>query len=32
MDAGRVIAEGPPAAVVSQAAVIDAYIGASGQR
>ena len=27
MDAGRVIAEGPPEAVVSQAAVIDAYIG-----
>ena len=27
MDAGRVIAEGPPATVVSQAAVIDAYLG-----
>jgi branched-chain amino acid transport system ATP-binding protein len=27
MDAGRVIADGPPAAVVSQAAVIDAYLG-----
>ncbi len=30
MDAGRVIAEGPPSAVVSQAAVIDAYIGGAG--
>jgi branched-chain amino acid transport system ATP-binding protein len=27
MDAGRVIAEGPPASVVAQAAVIDAYLG-----
>jgi len=27
MDAGRVIAEGPPGAVVAQAAVIDAYLG-----
>jgi branched-chain amino acid transport system ATP-binding protein len=27
MDAGRVIAEGPPEAVVAQAAVIDAYLG-----
>ena len=27
MDAGRIIAEGPPEAVVSQAAVIDAYLG-----
>lgn len=27
MDAGRVIAEGPPAAVVGHAAVIDAYLG-----
>ncbi len=27
MDEGRVIAEGPPQAVVSQAAVIDAYLG-----
>jgi branched-chain amino acid transport system ATP-binding protein len=27
MDAGRIIAEGPPATVVSQAAVIDAYLG-----
>jgi branched-chain amino acid transport system ATP-binding protein len=27
MDAGRIIADGPPAAVVSQAAVIDAYLG-----
>jgi branched-chain amino acid transport system ATP-binding protein len=27
MDSGRVIAEGPPADVVSQAAVIDAYLG-----
>ena len=27
MDAGRVIAEGPPSAVVAQAAVIDAYLG-----
>jgi branched-chain amino acid transport system ATP-binding protein len=31
MDAGRVLAEGPPLAVVSQAAVIDAYIGGAGQ-
>jgi branched-chain amino acid transport system ATP-binding protein len=29
MDAGRVIAEGPPDAVVAQAAVIDAYLGGS---
>ena len=29
MDAGRIIAEGPPEAVVSQAAVIDAYLGDS---
>jgi len=28
MDAGRIIAEGPPEAVVAQAAVIDAYLGA----
>ena len=27
MDAGRIIAEGPPEMVVSQAAVIDAYLG-----
>jgi branched-chain amino acid transport system ATP-binding protein len=27
MDAGRIIAEGPPEAVVAQAAVIDAYLG-----
>jgi branched-chain amino acid transport system ATP-binding protein len=27
MDAGRIIAEGPPASVVEQAAVIDAYLG-----
>jgi branched-chain amino acid transport system ATP-binding protein len=27
MDSGRIIAEGPPAAVVAQAAVIDAYLG-----
>jgi branched-chain amino acid transport system ATP-binding protein len=27
MDAGRIIAEGPPGAVVAQAAVIDAYLG-----
>jgi branched-chain amino acid transport system ATP-binding protein len=27
MDAGKIIAEGPPEAVVSQAAVIDAYLG-----
>jgi len=27
MDAGRIIAEGPPDAVVAQAAVIDAYLG-----
>ena len=27
MDAGRIIAEGPPETVVSQAAVIDAYLG-----
>ncbi|HKB18141.1 MAG TPA: ABC transporter ATP-binding protein [Candidatus Dormibacteraeota bacterium] len=27
MDSGRIIAEGPPEAVVSQAAVIDAYLG-----
>ncbi|HKB33196.1 MAG TPA: ABC transporter ATP-binding protein [Candidatus Dormibacteraeota bacterium] len=27
MDAGRIIAEGPPQAVVAQAAVIDAYLG-----
>jgi len=27
MDAGRIIAEGPPEAVVEQAAVIDAYLG-----
>ena len=27
MDAGRVIAEGPPSTVVAQAAVIDAYLG-----
>ncbi|HKW60302.1 MAG TPA: ABC transporter ATP-binding protein [Candidatus Dormibacteraeota bacterium] len=32
MDAGRVIAEGPPSAVVSQAAVIDAYIGGADRR
>jgi len=31
MDAGRVIAEGQPQAVVAQAAVIDAYLG-SGRR
>jgi len=29
MDAGRIIAEGPPGAVVAQAAVIDAYLGGS---
>jgi branched-chain amino acid transport system ATP-binding protein len=28
MDQGRVIADGPPEAVVSQAAVVDAYLGA----
>jgi len=27
MDAGRIIAEGAPDAVVAQAAVIDAYLG-----
>jgi branched-chain amino acid transport system ATP-binding protein len=27
MDSGRIIAEGPPGAVVAQAAVIDAYLG-----
>jgi branched-chain amino acid transport system ATP-binding protein len=27
MDAGKIIAEGPPGAVVAQAAVIDAYLG-----
>jgi len=27
MDEGRIIAEGPPEAVVAQAAVIDAYLG-----
>ncbi|TMF74144.1 MAG: ABC transporter ATP-binding protein, partial [Chloroflexi bacterium] len=27
MDAGRIIAEGAPEMVVSQAAVIDAYLG-----
>jgi branched-chain amino acid transport system ATP-binding protein len=27
MDSGRIIAEGPPSAVVAQAAVIDAYLG-----
>jgi len=27
MDAGRIIAEGPPEIVVAQAAVIDAYLG-----
>jgi ABC-type branched-subunit amino acid transport system ATPase component len=27
MDAGRIIAEGPPEEVVAQAAVIDAYLG-----
>ena len=27
MDAGRVIAQGPPAAVLESAAVIDAYLG-----
>ena len=32
MDAGRIIAEGPPEEVVSQAAVIDAYLGARGGR
>jgi branched-chain amino acid transport system ATP-binding protein len=30
MDAGRVIAEGEPSAVVAQAAVIDAYLGSRG--
>ncbi|MGH7762379.1 MAG: ABC transporter ATP-binding protein [Candidatus Dormibacteraceae bacterium] len=29
MDAGRIIAEGPPGSVVAQAAVIDAYLGGS---
>jgi branched-chain amino acid transport system ATP-binding protein len=29
MDGGRIIAEGPPGAVVAQAAVIDAYLGGS---
>ena len=29
MDAGRIIAEGPPEAVVAQAAVVDAYLGGS---
>ncbi len=28
MDAGRIIAEGPPETVIAQAAVIDAYLGA----
>ena len=32
MDEGRIIAEGPPADVVSQAAVIDAYLGSRGGR
>ncbi|HKW73767.1 MAG TPA: ABC transporter ATP-binding protein [Candidatus Dormibacteraeota bacterium] len=32
MDEGRVIAEGPPEQVVSQAAVIDAYLGTRGGR
>jgi len=32
MDAGRIIAEGAPDAVVSQAAVIDAYLGDRGGR
>ena len=32
MDQGRVIAEGPPEQVVSQAAVIDAYLGTHGGR
>ncbi len=27
MDAGRIIAEGAPEAVVAQAAVVDAYLG-----
>jgi branched-chain amino acid transport system ATP-binding protein len=31
MDAGRVIAEGSPATVVAQAAVIDAYLGGGGR-
>ncbi|HYM95994.1 MAG TPA: ABC transporter ATP-binding protein [Candidatus Sulfotelmatobacter sp.] len=30
MDAGRVIADGPPEAVVAHAAVIDAYLGSRG--
>ncbi len=32
MDAGRVIAEGPPDEVVAQAAVIDAYLGGRGRQ
>jgi branched-chain amino acid transport system ATP-binding protein len=32
MDAGRIIAEGRPEAVVAQAAVIDAYLGSRGGR
>jgi branched-chain amino acid transport system ATP-binding protein len=30
MDAGRVIADGEPEAVMADAAVIDAYLGARG--
>jgi branched-chain amino acid transport system ATP-binding protein len=32
MDAGRIIAEGPPAAVLESAVVIDAYLGRGGAR
>jgi hypothetical protein len=32
MDAGRVIAEGPPRTVMESAAVIDAYLGKGAPR